>query len=223
MGVERTQDGQEETPATLGRPPLRWYLVLLLLAVSGLVLGWFVPSFVSGTGGGPRAQEQRPLYAPELPPPDQSSRTESEPATPNAVVETAPSTPRSHVHVVTADTSDAPIYALLVQWRRALLSNDAAQIAPLYSATMDQYLLQTHVDRAFVRHYLEDEEARGLRLQDYTFGGLRFERNPDGTVGVHFVGSFRRDTPEGVDTGTARTELKLRKEDGEWKIASERS
>lgn len=117
---------------------------------------------------------------------------------------------------------DGDILDMIDRWRSALLSNNSERIAPFYASRVDRYFLRANVDRGFVRRYMETEESRGSRLTAYSLGQIAMERQNDGTVELRFVADFSVSTPSGNRSGHARTTLRLRKEDGDWKIFSER-
>ncbi len=121
-----------------------------------------------------------------------------------------------------AITEQREIGLALHRWQEALLSNDAKQIAPSYAAEVDRYFLRTNVDRAFVQSYMAKEEDRGSWLLAYELRDVSIERTGEAAAEVHFVASFTVSTAHGERTGHARTELKMRREDGDWKIFSER-
>ena len=119
-------------------------------------------------------------------------------------------------------TENEQIQLVLRRWQTALLSNDAAQVAPSYSASVERYFLQTGVSRNYVREYMRAEEARGLQLMSYDLRDVQIEHVSAGEVDVRFVAKFTVRTPNEERSGSARTLLKLRPEDGDWKIFYER-
>ena len=117
---------------------------------------------------------------------------------------------------------DGQIQLVLKRWQTALLSNDAVQIAPSYAGSVERYFLETHVNRGYVQEYMTAQEERGWRLTSYNLKHVSIEHVSPDEVDVQFVASFDVNTPSGERTGRARTMLKLRQEDGDWKIFSER-
>ena len=120
------------------------------------------------------------------------------------------------------EEEDAEIELVLRRWQKALLSNDAGRIAPSYAAQVERYFLQTDVNRAFVRSYLRTQEAHGSRLLAYDLKDISIAHVSGSEVDVRFAAGFVVSTPNGDTAGSARTLLKLRPEDGDWKIFFER-
>ncbi len=119
-------------------------------------------------------------------------------------------------------TEDRQIGLVLRRWQTALLSNDAAQVAPSYAASVERYFLRTDVSRAYVHDYMSKEETRGTTLMTYDLRDMTIEHVNADEVDVRFVANFSVNAPKGMRTGSARTLLKLRREDGDWKIFYER-
>lgn len=121
-----------------------------------------------------------------------------------------------------AVTDDQEIRLALRRWQEALLSNDAKQIAPSYAEEVDRYFLRTHVDREFVYRYMAKQEDRGSWLLAYDLRDVQVEHAGADLAEVRFAAEFTVSTGKGERSGSARTELKMRREDGDWKIYSER-
>ncbi len=119
-------------------------------------------------------------------------------------------------------TEDKQIGLVLRRWQTALLSNDAAQVAPSYATSVERYFLRTDVSRAYVRDYMQAEEERGTTLMTYDLRDTTIDHVSADEVEVRFVANFSVNAPKGMKTGSARTLLKLRREDGDWKIFFER-
>ena len=117
---------------------------------------------------------------------------------------------------------DEEIGLVLRRWQEAQLSNDAGQVALSYAPMVDRYFLRSHVNREFVRANLLVQQARGISLRSYTLRHIEIGQVSGEDVEVHFLASFTVDSPEGERTGDARTELKLHREEGDWKIVYER-
>ncbi len=119
-------------------------------------------------------------------------------------------------------TDDKQIALALHRWQEALLSNDARRIVPSYAPQLDRYFLQTHVTRDYVQRYMAREEDRGSWLLDYDLRDVNIAHDGPDTAEVRFDAKFTVSAARGERSGRARTELKMRREDGDWKIYSER-
>lgn len=119
-------------------------------------------------------------------------------------------------------TDEGEIRLALGRWQRALLSNDATQIAPSYAMEVDRYFLQTGVSRAWVLDYMERMEERGVRLTAYDLQNITIKHLAQGEAEVGFQAAFQFSTPSLDRKGNARTVLRLRREEGDWKIFYER-
>lgn len=117
---------------------------------------------------------------------------------------------------------DEQIGLVLRRWQEAQLSNDAGLVAESYAPMVDRYFLKSHVNREFVRANLLVQQARGISLRNYQLRHVVIGHVDEDDVEVHFSASFTVDSPGGVRTGDARTELKLHREEGDWKIVYER-
>ncbi len=167
-------------------------------------------------------QFQAPPSAASQPPTRNSSKPNA-PA-PNAAASnaTTPTLPANLGRSPGAVTEEKEIGLALHRWQEALLSNDARQIAPSYAAEVDRYFLRTHVKRSYIEHYMSQQEDRGAWLLAYELRDIAIESMSENVAEVQFIANFTVSTEHGDRSGTARTELKMRREQGDWKIYSER-
>lgn len=241
-------DTVAENPPEQGRTRWKRPLQLLVLAMAGCVVGWLLAWWLAGPRDAKRAAAVQTAPLPTqatmsaVAGREQSKPSPEVPAAgpgavglkPEGAVAERGQTVRSPAPAVSnqpaaagqaaarTEADGANVQDVVDRWRAALLSNNAERIAPMYASTVERYFLRTGVNRAYVRQYMQRQEAKGTRLTAYEFGDETMHRLPDGSVEVRFVANFRVSTPTADLSGRARTQLKLRQEDGQWRIFSER-
>ena len=116
---------------------------------------------------------------------------------------------------------DAGVHAALQHWAETMRSNTPSQIAACYAQQVDRYFLRLNVTNDFIRDYMTKWLAT-RRVAKFEL----VEISPEEMTTNAATLSVIKDTTE-VEGGSSteklvHSRLSLKREDGQWKISSER-
>jgi hypothetical protein len=133
-----------------------------------------------------------------------------------------------------ASQNDSPVSSLaatppslrerLDQWAASMRSTDAAAQASFYANHLDRYFLRTDVDQAFVLRDKQDFLRRGNRVDRFEAEDVQMQDSTDSSARLRLLKHYVvRTGPNAAPVERqVRSELSLRKIDGEWQITEER-
>ena len=103
-------------------------------------------------------------------------------------------------------------------------STDAAAQASFYATHLDRYFLRTDVDQAFVLRDKQDFLRRGNRVDRFDAEDVQMQDSTDSSARLRLIKHYVvRTRPNAAPVERqVRSELSLRKIDGEWQITEER-
>jgi uncharacterized protein (TIGR02246 family) len=129
-----------------------------------------------------------------------------------------PTAPREDAIPVNAEASR--ITDLLERWVAAARAGDAAAQAVLYAPQVERYFQARNVSRHRVQRDREQAFSKAGKVQRFQIGNVHTTLQGADRALVTFdkEWQFARG-----GAGKSRSQLRLRKVDGEWRIASERN